>query len=177
MTTILFGAFGLLAVACALLVILHKNPVTSALFLVLTFCSLAGLYLLLQAEFLAMVQVIVYAGAIMVLFLFVIMYLNLDRDVDDGVPFALRRWTGWAVGLLLLVETAVLLWNRWGAGPEGVSPPAALGNTAAVGQILYTRYLFPFELTSILLIVAIIGAVMLGKGRTAPPGSEGVPPQ
>ena len=82
MTTILFGAFGLLALACALMVILHRNPVTSALFLVLTFCSLAGLYLLLQAEFLAMVQVIVYAGAIMVLFLFVIMYLNLGRDTE-----------------------------------------------------------------------------------------------
>ena len=177
MTAILFGAFGLVALVCALLVILHRNPVTSALFLVLTFCSLAGLYLLLQAEFLAMVQVIVYAGAIMVLFLFVIMYLNLDRDVDDGVPVALRRWIGWAVGLLLLVETAVLLWRRWGAGPESPAPPPAIGNTAAVGQILYTRYLFPFEVTSVLLIVAIIGAVMLGKGRTAPPGSEGVPPQ
>jgi len=177
MTTILFGAFGLLAVVCALLVILHKNPVTSALFLVLTFCSLAGLYLLLQAEFLAMVQVIVYAGAIMVLFLFVIMYLNLDRDVDDGVPAALRRWVGWVIGLLLLVETAVLLWKRWGAGPEGPATPVAVGNTSAVGQLLYTRYLFPFEVTSVLLLVAIIGAVMLGKGRTQPPGSPGVPPQ
>jgi NADH-quinone oxidoreductase subunit J len=177
MTSILFGAFGLLAVVCALLVILHKNPVTSALFLVLTFCSLAGLYLLLQAEFLAMVQVIVYAGAIMVLFLFVIMYLNLDRDVDDGVPHALRRWVGWAIGLLLLVETGMLLWKRWGAGPESSTPPATVGNTSAVGQLLYTRYLFPFEVTSVLLLVAIIGAVMLGKGRTQPPDSPGVPPQ
>src|SRR4029077_19252370 len=134
-TTILFGAFGLLAVACALRVILHKNPVTSALFLVLTFCSLAGLYLLLQAEFLAMVQVIVYAGAIMVLFLFVIMYLNLDRDVDDGVPHALRRWIGWAVGGVLLAETVMLLWKRWGVGPESSTPPSMAGNTAAVGQI------------------------------------------
>jgi NADH-quinone oxidoreductase subunit J len=177
MTTILFGAFGLLALACALMVILHRNPVTSALFLVLTFCSLSGLYLLLQAEFLAMVQVIVYAGAIMVLFLFVIMYLNLDRDVDDGVPFALRRGIGWTAGLLLLVEAAVLLWKGWGAGPESTAAPPAIGNTAAIGQILYTRYLFPFEVTSVLLIVAIIGAVMLGKGRTSPPGSEAAPPQ
>jgi len=177
MTALLFGAFGLLAVVCALLVVLHKNPVTSALFLVLTFCSLAGLYLLLQAEFLAMVQVIVYAGAIMVLFLFVIMYLNLDRDVDDGVPHALRRWVGWAIGLLLLVETGMLLWKRWGAGPESSTPATTVGNTSAVGQLLYTRYLFPFEVTSVLLLVAIIGAVMLGKGRTQPPGSPGVPPQ
>jgi NADH-quinone oxidoreductase subunit J len=174
-TTILFGAFGLLALVCALMVILHKNPVTSALFLVLTFCSLAGLYLLLQAEFLAMVQVIVYAGAIMVLFLFVIMYLNLDRDVDDGVPHALRRWIGWAVGGVLLAEAVMLLWKRWGMGPESAAPPSTAGNTAAIGQILYTRYLFPFEVTSVLLIVAIIGAVVLGKGRTQPPGSDVAP--
>jgi NADH-quinone oxidoreductase subunit J len=112
-----------------------------------------------------------------VLFLFVIMYLNLDRDVDDGVPHALRRWVGWAIGLLLLVETGELLWKRWGAGPESAAPPAAVGNTSAVGQLLYTRYLFPFEVTSVLLLVAIIGAVMLGKGRTQPPGSEAVPPR
>ena len=173
MIPILFAAFGLLALGCALMVILHRNPVTSALFLVLTFCSLAGLYLLLQAEFIAMVQVIVYAGAIMVLFLFVIMYLNLDRDVDDGVPFVLRRGIGWTVGLLLLAEAGFLLWKKWAAGPEGFRPPVAIGNTAAIGQVLYTRYLFPFEITSVLLIVAIIGAVMLGKGRTLPPGSDG----
>jgi NADH-quinone oxidoreductase subunit J len=169
---ILFAAFGLLAVGCALMVILHKNPVTSALFLVLTFCSLAGLYLLLQAEFLAMVQVIVYAGAIMVLFLFVIMYLNLDRDVDDGVPFVLRRVVGWGVGLLLLVLSGMLLWRGWASGPDSQEPPTAVGNTVAIGQILYSRYLFPFEITSILLIVAIIGAVMLGKGRTMPTGTK-----
>jgi NADH-quinone oxidoreductase subunit J len=70
----------------------------------------------------------------------------------------------------------MLLWRRWAAGPEDLSPQPAIGNTAAVGQILYSRYLFPFEVTSILLIVAIVGAVMLGKGRTLPPGSGGVPP-
>ena len=91
---VLFLAFAALLVGCSLMVILHRNPVTSALFLVLAFCSLAGIYLLLQAEFLAMVQVIVYAGAIMVLFLFVIMYLNLKRDVEDGMPHVLRRVLG-----------------------------------------------------------------------------------
>jgi len=169
MTTILFAAFGLLAVACGLMVVLHRNPVTSALFLVLTFCSLAGLYLLLQAEFLAMVQVIVYAGAIMVLFLFVIMYLNLKRDREDGVPFVLRRGIGWLLGALLLVEGAMFLAPRWAPGPAGAAPPPAVGNTAAIGQILYSRYLFPFEVTSILLIVAMVGAVLIGKGRTTPP--------
>jgi len=169
MMPLLFAAFASLAVACGLMVILHRNPVTSALFLVLAFCSLAGLYLLLQAEFLAMVQVIVYAGAIMVLFLFVIMYLNLKRDMEDGVPFGLRRGVGWLLGLLLLVEGAMLLAPRWAPGPASLETPPAVGNTAAIGQVLYTRYLFPFEVTSILLIVAIVGAVVIGKGRATPP--------
>ena len=169
MIPVLFGAFALLAVACGLMVILHRSPVTSALFLVLTFCSLAGLYLLLQAEFLAMVQVIVYAGAIMVLFLFVIMYLNLKRDAEDGMPFVLRRGIGWTVGLLLLLEAALPLWRRWAPGPEDATPPPVAGNAAAIGQVLYSRYLFPFELTSVLLIVAILGAVVIGRGRALPP--------
>jgi NADH-quinone oxidoreductase subunit J len=169
MTPILFAVFGLTVLGCALMVILHRNPVTSALFLVLAFCGLAGLYILLQAEFLAMVQVIVYAGAIMVLFLFVIMYLNLKRDREDGVPFVLRRGVGWAVGLLLLGESALLLARRWAPGPVDATAPPAVGNTAAIGQILYSRYLFPFEVTSILLLVAMVGAVLIGRGRTQPP--------
>jgi NADH-quinone oxidoreductase subunit J len=177
MTAFLFLAFGAALVASSLMVILHRNPVTSALFLVLAFCSLAGLYLLLQAEFLAMVQVIVYAGAIMVLFLFVIMYLNLKRDVEDGAPFVLRRGVGWAMGVILLVEGALFIGRRWGVGAtlEPEAPP--IGNTAAIGQLLYSRYLFPFEITSLLLIVAILGAVLIGKGRTDPVApSEGPRP-
>jgi len=169
MIPILFVAFALIVVGCALMVILHRNPVTSALFLVLSFCGLAGLYVLLQAEFLAMVQVIVYAGAIMVLFLFVIMYLNLKRDREDGMPFVLRRGVGWAVGLVLLAEGALLMARRWAPGPIDLSLPPAIGNTAAIGQALYSRYLFPFEVTSILLLVAMVGAVLIGRGRTQPP--------
>jgi NADH-quinone oxidoreductase subunit J len=165
MMLVLFVAFAALLVGCSLMTILHKNPVTSALFLVLAFCSLAGLYLLLQAEFLAMVQVIVYAGAIMVLFLFVIMYLNLKRDVEDGMQHALRRGAGWILGLLLLAEAAFLVGRKWGAGPISHEAPVAVGNSQAVGQLLYTRYLFPFEITSVLLLVAMVGAVLLIKGR------------
>ena len=168
MTPILFLAFAAILVACSLMVILHRSPVTSALFLVLAFCSLAGLYLLLHAEFLAMVQVIVYAGAIMVLFLFVIMYLNLKRDQEDGVPFVLRRGVGWVLGATLLIEGALLLGRRWGLGPTSPEAESGVGNTAAIGRLLYSRYVFPFEITSVLLIVAILGAVMIGKGRTAP---------
>jgi NADH-quinone oxidoreductase subunit J len=165
--------FGLLLIACSLMVILHRSPVTSALFLVLSFCSLAGLYLLLQAEFLAMVQIIVYAGAIMVLFLFVIMYLNLKRDQEDGMPHVLRRFVGWGVGVLLLIEGALYVGRRGALGAVVPEAPPAGGNTAAIGQLLYSRYLFPFEVTSVLLIVAILGAVLIGHGRTSPVPREG----
>jgi NADH-quinone oxidoreductase subunit J len=161
----LFIAFAALLVGCSLMVILHKNPVTSALFLVLAFCSLAGIYLLLHAEFVAMVQIIVYAGAIMVLFLFVIMYLNLRRDVEHGVHIALRRGVGWALGIVLLVEGWMLLARRWAPGPIATEPVAPVGNTQAIGQELYTRYLFPFEITSMLLLVAMVGAVVIARGR------------
>ena len=167
MTPALFIAFAGLLVACSLLVVLHKNPVTSALFLVLAFCSLAGIYLLLQAEFLAMVQIIVYAGAIMVLFLFVIMYLNLRRDVEHGVHIALRRGVGWTLGIVLTVEGWMMLARRWAMGPLSLEPAPAppVGNTQAIGQTLYTRYLFPFEITSMLLLVAMVGVVVIAKGR------------
>ena len=167
MTPVLFVGFAALLVACSLMVVLHKSPVTSALFLVLAFCSLAGIYLLLHAEFVAMVQVIVYAGAIMVLFLFVVMYLNLKRDVEHGVHIALRRGAGWILGALLLTEGIWLFGRPWAAGPASLpdSASAPVGNTEAIGHVLYTRYLFPFEITSILLLVAMVGAVVIAKGR------------
>jgi len=163
----LFVGFAALLVGCSLMVILHRNPVTSALFLVLAFCSLAGIYLLLHAEFVAMVQIIVYAGAIMVLFLFVVMYLNLKRDVEQGVHLALRRGVGWLLGGVLLAESVWLFTRKWAAGPasDEVLMSAPIGNTQAIGQALYTRYLFPFEITSMVLLVAMVGAVVIAKGR------------
>ncbi len=165
MTPILFLIFAAALVGCSLAVILQRNPVTSALFLVAAFCSLAGIYVLLHAEFVAMVQVIVYAGAIMVLFLFVIMYLNLKRDVEDGMPFVLRRAVGWLVGLALLGVSTVLVARQFAPGPVlGTDNSPAIGNTAAIGQTLYTRYLFPFEITSMVLLVAMVGAVVIARG-------------
>src|SRR5262249_56849142 len=119
----LFAGFAGLLVASALLTILHKNPVTSALFLVLAFCSLAGIYLLLGAEFLGMVQVIVYAGAIMVLFLFVIMYLNLQHDIETGVQIALRHGPGWLAGAVVASRAHTPFSRRWPPGAAAV--PAA----------------------------------------------------
>ena len=173
----LFVGFAAAAVVSGLLVILHRNPVTSALFLVLAFCSLAGIYLTLHAEFLGFVQVIVYAGAIMVLFLFVIMYLNLKTDLESGAQIAVRRGIGWIAGRVLVAEAAAFLSRRWTLGPAAAPEPmAAAGNTQAVGQVLYTRYLFPFEITSMLLLVAMVGAVVIAKGR-GPHVERGRPPE
>ncbi len=182
MTPLLFVAFAAILVVSSLLVILHRNPVTSALFLVLAFCSLAVIYLLLHAEFIGLVQIVVYAGAIMVLFLFVIMYLNLGRDVESGVTLLVRRGLGWVVGAALCAMGVLLVARRFAPGPpEPVAMPgpgpAALGNTEAIGRLLYSRYLFPFEVTSVLLLVAMIGVVVIAKGRREPPaagsGGEG----
>ncbi len=166
MTVALFLGFAALLVITSLMVILHRNPVTSALFLVLAFCSLAGIYLLLHAEFLGMVQIVVYAGAIMVLFLFVIMYLNLQHDVESGVQIALRRGIGWLAGAGLLLAGATLLGRGLALGPAAeVSPDQASGNVAAIGKVLYSRYLFPFEITSVLLLVAMVGVIVIARGR------------
>jgi NADH-quinone oxidoreductase subunit J len=155
------------------MVVLHKNPVTSALFLVLAFCALAGIYLLLHAEFLGMVQIVVYAGAIMVLFLFVIMYLNLQHDVETGVQIAVRRGIGWLAGAALLLTGAALLRRGWFPGPANEAVPAmADGNVAAIGKVLYSRFLFPFEITSILLLVAMIGVIVIARGRARNPRED-----
>jgi len=169
MVPALFIGFGALLVATAVMVVLHRNPVTSALFLVLSFCSLAGIYLLLQAEFIGLVQIIVYAGAIMVLFLFVIMYLNLQHDVEHGAHIAVRRGIGWMVGALILLFAALLMKRGWAPGPVGGVVPAQVhGNAGTIGFVLYSRFLFPFEVTSMLLLVAMVGAIVLTRGRKAP---------
>jgi len=162
----LFFGFAALLVVTSLMVVLHRNPVTSALFLVLAFSSLAGIYLLLHAEFLGMVQIVVYAGAIMVLFLFVIMYLNLQHDVETGLQIAVRRGIGWLTGVAALLTAALLIRRGWALGPANEQlPEAAAGNVGALGRTLFSRYLFPFEITSILLLVAMVGVIIIARGR------------
>ena len=166
MTQALFLVFGAVLICSALMTVTHKNPVTAALFLVLSFCSLAGMYLLLAAEFLAMVQVIVYAGAIMVLFLFVIMYLNLKQDVETGMQIAVRRGAGWMLAVLVGAMAFALFQRHWAPGSAAAPEVLPLsGNTQAIGQLLYTRFLFPFEITSVVLLVAMVGVIVIGKGR------------
>jgi NADH-quinone oxidoreductase subunit J len=166
--TLLFALFASAAVACALGVVFHKNPVHCALLLVAVLLSLSGLFIMLNAQFIAALQVIVYAGAIMVLFLFVLMLLNFRQDADVLTPGAAKGF-GFLFALLVFVE---LLWTalspRGGEGgpaPAMTPLPADFGSPAALGRILYTTWLYPFEITSILLLVAVIGAVVLAKRK------------
>ena len=169
MSALVFLALAAIGLVGAVQVVLQRNPVVSALYLVLSFMSLAGMYVLLSAPFLAAVQVVVYAGAIMVLFVFVIMLLNLRHDIDDGLSHLARRILGWAFALLLAGVFYTMLRGRLPYGPMGEDAPdvvAATGNTQAIGVRLYTDYLFPFEVTSLILLVGIIGAVVLAMRRS-----------
>ena len=166
-----FYLFAALTLLCGFLVIANpfsRSPVTSAMFLVVAFCALAGIYILLHAEFIGMVQVIVYAGAIMVLFLFVIMYLNLGHDLERGATVFIRRFIGWLVGAMVVTVAVLLLANRWALGPASPPPQTNPGNTQALGELLYSRFLFPFEITSLVLLVAMVGAIVISKGATTP---------
>ncbi len=160
-TLILFYAFGALLLGSALLVVLVRNPVHSALFLVLAFVTAAGLWLLLYAEFLAITLVLVYVGAVMVLFLFVVMMLDINIDLlREG--FWRNAPLAALVGLLMAFEmVALLLRGSKGAAAAASAPPSNYSNTKALGSVLYTDYVFPFELSAVILLVAIIAAIAL----------------
>ena len=173
-----FLLFAALAVFGALMLVLQKSPIASALYLIVSFASLAGLFVLLHAPFLAAVQVIVYAGAIMVLFLFVIMLLNLRQDLDTSMAHTARRLFGWLLGVTLLALGWALVRRPWALGPSGSESPEAvaeLGNTQILAKRLFTDYLFPFELTSLILLVAIVGAIVLATRRGRREGIEEAP--
>ncbi len=162
MDVILFLVFAIIAVVCAINVVVQTHPISSALSLVGVMGSLAVLYLLLGAEFIAAAQLIVYAGAIMVLFIFVIMLLNAGAEGPRGrsvIPGAL----GGLLLILLLVPLAYFV-QRWYPDNPIVKFGAFQGGTAlAVGRALFTTYLLPFEITSLLVLIAIIGAVVLAR--------------
>ena len=168
MVTFLFYLFSGLTVGGAIGVVMAKSPVGSLLFMVTTLAALAGMFVLLEAHFLAAVQIIVYAGAIMVLFLFVIMLLNLGhdyrRDLKGGVFAILSFGAIGAIGGLLAMRLSDVSAPRAAAGGRAID--AAIAEHGAVGAIaepLYTTYVVPFEITGILLLVAIVGAVALAK--------------
>jgi len=171
--SIAFYLFATLTIASALAVVFARNPVHSVLWLIVSFFNGAGLMLLLGAEFIAMLVVIVYVGAVAVLFLFVVMMLDIDfaslrRGFTRNLPF------GIIIALVLLAEVIVAV-SAWKAGPllSGREIPAAkIPNIVALGQLLYSRYLFAFELAGLILLVAMVGAIVLthrSRGDTRTP--------
>ncbi|OHC71269.1 MAG: NADH:ubiquinone oxidoreductase subunit J [Rhodocyclales bacterium RIFCSPLOWO2_02_FULL_63_24] len=164
--TILFYIFSVVTVFAALRVITARNPVHAALFLVLAFFNMAGLWMLLQAEFLALALIMVYVGAVMVLFLFVVMMLDINIErIRQG--FWNNLPLGALVGLLMVGEMAVVLSGRY-FGLASLPPqnlPANYSNTKELARVLYTDYAYPFEIASVILLVAIIAAVMLTLRR------------
>jgi NADH-quinone oxidoreductase subunit J len=165
---ILFWAFSAMTLFAALGVVVLKNPIASAMSLVATFFFLAGIYVLLWAHTVAALQVLVYAGAIMVLFLFVIMLLSLN-EVGPAVKLSFSRILGAGATAVLLAALALAFRAlptgklEWAA--QDPAKLAAFGSIKEVGMIMYTQWLFPFEAVSLLLLVAIVGAVVVAKSR------------
>ncbi len=163
---IAFYIFATVAVAAGVMVISARNPVHSVLFLILAFFNAAGLFVLLGAEFIAMILIIVYVGAVAVLFLFVVMMLDINF-VELRQGFLQYLPIGGLMGVVLLVELAFIL-ASWTLAPSGVTKIAAptppvteVTNTAAIGRILYTEYVYLFQASGIILLVAMIGAIVL----------------
>ncbi|MGF1670366.1 MAG: NADH-quinone oxidoreductase subunit J [Balneolaceae bacterium] len=163
METYTFVILAVLAIASALAMILNKNTVNSALFLVLNLLSIAGIYLLLQAQFLAIVQVLVYAGAIMVLFLFVIMLLNIDEEENLLNKFRLKYFLAFLLSVVVLGQILYSIGGVTDMLPEISPEMRELGTVEAVGDVLFTQYLFPFEMTAILLTAAVVGALVVAQ--------------
>ena len=162
----LFYVLAAVAIASAILVVTRRSPVISALFLIVNFFCLAGLYLTLHAQFIAVIQIIVYAGAIMVLFVFVIMLLNLgdERKLMEGMSAKKVIAVGLAAGLL--TELIYIIESSWIVLPaSAVARGTEVGTVEYIGGQLFTGYLFPFEVTSVVLLVAIVGAIVLAKKK------------
>jgi len=161
--TVLFYVFSVILVVAAVRVITARNPVHAALFLVLSFFSAAGIWLLLQAEFLAIVLVLVYVGAVMVLFLFVVMMLDINLDkMREGFwnyfPLAAT------IGVIIALEMAAVLLRSFWSG-EAPASAATIGQTKPLGKLIYTEYIYAFEIAAVILLVAIVAAVALTLRR------------
>jgi NADH-quinone oxidoreductase subunit J len=169
--TILFYVLGTVAVGTSLLVIGQRNPVYSVMLLIASFAALAGIYVLLDAPFTAVTQIIVYAGAIMVLFLFVVMLLNVGQEdaaeYDRSHPFNrpfVRRF-GALLGIVFVAELAWAVWHVTTRQSAAIAaaPPGNVSSVREIGRVLFTEYAFPFEATSLLILVALVGAVVLAR--------------
>jgi NADH-quinone oxidoreductase subunit J len=166
-----FYVFGAIVVAASLLVIAQRNPIHSVMLLIVSFGALSGLYVLLDAPFVAVTQIIVYAGAIMVLFLFVVMLLNAPQEEtphDAAVRRGQRRDGGRVAALLALALVAELVWALTRGGGPSRFAQEAVSSVAVLGRALFTNYAFQFEVTSVLILVAMIGAVVLARREDRP---------
>ena len=165
MESAIFIMAAVTSILCCLMVVTQKNPVGAVLFLIMAFVAQAILFVQLSALFVAVLQIVVYAGAIMVLFLFIVMLLNLRRDEFGKDKHSLQRWAAVTFAALLAAELVLVSIRGAGrAGDVAVLPPD-FGSAASVGELLFTKYLLPFEATSMLLMAAILGAVVLAKRR------------
>ena len=164
METIAFVVLALASLSSAVVVITHRNPVVCALALAFNLVSIAGFFLLLNAQFIAFLQVIVYAGAIMVLVLFVLMLLNIGDEAVLTRSGFFQRWLG-RLGSVALVVLLVWVVRNATRGRELPETSRDFGTVAALGNELFTRFVYPFEAISLLLVVAMIGAVLLAKRR------------
>jgi NADH-quinone oxidoreductase subunit J len=155
------------SIIASLLLITRKNPIHSALFLVLNFLCVAVLYILLYSQFIAIIQVVVYAGAIVMLIIFVIMLLDLEQELRSGLKLFYSKVIGGFLAALFLLGIIYSVVAKSPTGQIGSYTPEKMNaNVKAVGETLFTQYLFPFEIVSVLLVAAIVGAVILSKKRT-----------
>ncbi len=170
MELFLFICFSIICIISALFVVLLKNPVKSALSLIITFFSMGGLYLLLEAEFIALMQILVYAGAVMVLFLFVIMLLDVKGPLKEEVYYKNRKVFTIPLVVLFFVLLLVGFFSPLASlGEKGKYSSEWIlsqgGNVKVLAEVLFQKYLLPFEITSVLLLVAAVGIMVLGKKR------------
>jgi len=164
--TILFFSLAILSVFSAIMMITRRNPITSALYLIMNFFTVSGLYLLLKAQFIAIIQVLVYMGAIMVLFVFVIMLLNLQNEKKLSEKFSYKKITAVLLSIFLVCLLGFTIYFGFDGKMKGISEQAVkIGTAEFLGAELFTNYSFPFELASFLLLAAIIGAVVLAKKK------------
>jgi NADH-quinone oxidoreductase subunit J len=165
---LVFIGAALVAIVASLLMVTRRNPVHSALWLIVAFFSVAIIYLSLNAQFIAVAQVIVYAGAIMMLVLFVVMLIHLETEQELTGKITGTKIVGAFIAIILFLEIVAAVLSFQATGRKGPFTPemlAGYGNVRAVGMMLYGKYMFPFEVASILLLIGIVGAVVLSKGR------------
>ena len=164
---LIFLGLAFTSIIASLLLITRKNPIHSALFLVLNFLCVAGLYILLYSPFIAIIQVVVYAGAIVMLIVFVIMLLDLENELRSRLKIIYSKVIGGFLAVLFLLGILYSVVVKSPTGKMGsYTPDKVSANVKAVGEVLFTQYLFPFEIVSVLLVAAIVGAVILSKRRT-----------